>query len=569
MELSDGVYRLKSKGDGILIPSTIQDVIMARGDSLPEAAKELLRMGSAIEREFSYLLIKRTAEMTERELASALTILKETELIYQRGVIPDSTYIFRHALTMEVLYGSILSDKKIALHQKIGETIEGMYKDTIEEHSQTLARHFTESRQQEKAAKYSEKAARIARRSGAYTDAIDYYKKNIIALEQLPRSVAVEKQIIDARTILAGHYMSLSRCIDAKLAVDPILDKAVALNYTKRLPGIYAALGSYCWAIEDFNNASKYFSQALAEAKKISDFFSLWSVNIYLGATFFSISKFEESLTCFKEALKLNEIAGNLPGISSVKATMSALTLNYAGLITEAFRLSKEAVDLSEVCGDTHTKSLGYTAYGSVCFFKGDFEKAQKILVQAINFCNKSGYKDWQLWSEIWLANTYYHTKNFEEAEKFYTIARATRIETGQHSSWDIQLDLLTIRTALKQKRAINIPALLSDYCKKNNYPLFEGGLYAIAADILINSDSDRLDEAESLIKDAISVDEKNGTRWSLARDFHIYAKLYWRKKDKFNAIEKLTRGIEIMEECGADGWVKRWEDLLLEYNKP
>ena len=105
-------YHLAKDIDRLTIPSTIQDVIMARVDSLTDATKEVLQAGSAIEREFSYELIRAVTELPEQELLHHLSVLKDAELLYERGIFPQSTYVFRHAITREVVYNSILAKRK-------------------------------------------------------------------------------------------------------------------------------------------------------------------------------------------------------------------------------------------------------------------------------------------------------------------------------------------------------------------------------------------------------------------------------------------------------------------------
>jgi len=104
-------YHIAGGVEDLTIPTTIQEVIMARVDSLPEEAKEALQRGSVIEREFSYILIQKLVELPEQKLLSYLSILKDSELLYERGIYPDSTYIFKHALTRELVYDSILTKK--------------------------------------------------------------------------------------------------------------------------------------------------------------------------------------------------------------------------------------------------------------------------------------------------------------------------------------------------------------------------------------------------------------------------------------------------------------------------
>ena len=128
---------------------------MARVDNLPEEAKEVLRTGAAIEREFSYDLIKRVTGLPEQELLSYLSTLKDSELLYERGIHPDSTYVFKHALTREVVYDSILTKKRKQLHEKIAGTIEDIYKEDICYHYGVLANHCIASENYEKGAEYA------------------------------------------------------------------------------------------------------------------------------------------------------------------------------------------------------------------------------------------------------------------------------------------------------------------------------------------------------------------------------------------------------------------------------
>ena len=103
IKIKDNKYCVTRDLKVTTIPATVQDVIMARIDSLPEGAKDLLQTVSTAGREFSYDLIKKVTGLMDKELLSQLSILKDSELIYERGMYPNSTYIFKHALTQEVI----------------------------------------------------------------------------------------------------------------------------------------------------------------------------------------------------------------------------------------------------------------------------------------------------------------------------------------------------------------------------------------------------------------------------------------------------------------------------------
>ncbi len=128
------VYRIAEDIHTVVIPATIEDVIMARVDSLPEDVKNVLQACSVIGREFRHKLLNKLIPFSEQELLAHISVLKNSELLYERGVYPQSTYVFKHALTQEVTYNSILEKKRKQIHKEIGTANEDHYKDRIEEH---------------------------------------------------------------------------------------------------------------------------------------------------------------------------------------------------------------------------------------------------------------------------------------------------------------------------------------------------------------------------------------------------------------------------------------------------
>jgi class 3 adenylate cyclase/tetratricopeptide (TPR) repeat protein len=184
IERKDNSYRIAKDIQRLIIPATIQDVIMARVDSLPEGAKEVLQTGSVIEREFSYELIKRVMRISQEELLSHLSVLKDSELVYERGIYPQSAYIFKHALTREVVYNSILTTRKKRLHEEIGNAIEEIYKKNLDEHYGVLAEHYIGGENYVKGVDYSIKAGDRGSDIFAWHAARNHYKNALGILEE-------------------------------------------------------------------------------------------------------------------------------------------------------------------------------------------------------------------------------------------------------------------------------------------------------------------------------------------------------------------------------------------------
>ena len=188
IEVQEGRFRMTAKA-ALHLPSSIQDIITARVDALPESAKQVLKTAAVIEREFGYELIKRVTGYQEDELAAGLSVLKDAELIYQRGIFPETTYIFKHALTMEVVYASLLTSQRQELHRKVGKAIEDCITMT---QLRSTARHWRGILPKAVFLKRLPNMQKLRPETGAthgaYTDAIAHAKNLIHSLEQLPVS---------------------------------------------------------------------------------------------------------------------------------------------------------------------------------------------------------------------------------------------------------------------------------------------------------------------------------------------------------------------------------------------
>ena len=390
IEKINGTYSLAKDLKTISIPSTIQDVIMARVDHLPEGARELLRTGSVIEREFSHELIQKVTGLPEKELLSHLSMLRDSELLYERGIYPNSTYIFKHALTREVVYDSILTEKKKQIHAKIAHAVEEIYKENICDCYGVLANHYMAGEDYERAAEYSRLEAKKYQKAASFRDAVEYAKRSIGCLEKLPQSEAVQKKIIDARTILSIYYLSLNYHNEAKDAVEPVINLALDLNYTKRLPGLYTAMVEYHAAVEeDFSKAKQYLNEVSEIAAKAGDFLALWFANYQLGSVICMDYHFDESTACLKTTLDLSILSNNLVGITHPKSAL-ALSYNIQGKTDLAMQMSTEALQAATESGDIIALHPANVSQGMSCYYKGHFLEAEKYLLVGMALYEKT-----------------------------------------------------------------------------------------------------------------------------------------------------------------------------------
>ena len=142
----------------LIVPDTIQDVLLARIDRLPDEARRAIQVASVIGREFVLRLLARIVE-GGNEVRGLVDELRTLELVYEKATHPELAYMFKHALTHDVAYESIVPERRRMLHCTIGEAIEELYADRLAEHYETLAYHFTESEEWTRAFDYHEHAA--------------------------------------------------------------------------------------------------------------------------------------------------------------------------------------------------------------------------------------------------------------------------------------------------------------------------------------------------------------------------------------------------------------------------
>src|SRR4051812_12998964 len=161
---------------------------MARLDRLG-TAKELAQLGAALGREFSYELLYIVANKDEDSLQQGLRQLVEAELIYQRGLPPQATYLFKHALIQDTAYQSLLKSKRQQLHQQIAQVLEEQFTDTTETQPELVAHHYTEAGLAEQAIPYWQKAGERTVDRSAYLEAISHLSKGLELLNALPLTV--------------------------------------------------------------------------------------------------------------------------------------------------------------------------------------------------------------------------------------------------------------------------------------------------------------------------------------------------------------------------------------------
>ena len=219
---SEGRWRVTRNDDRIRLPDTLHDVIAARIDRLDAEAKQLLKVASVIGRSFLHRILSAASDAGDT-LDALLRQIEALELIREKRRVPELEYLFKHALVHEATYATLLTARRRALHRRVGECIEGLFADRLEDFLSVLAYHFAQAEAWEKAQEYLLKAGDQAARVAADAEALDHYQNAIDAYEKAfgdrwdaLKRATLERKIGEALFRLGHHERALARVIAAK-----------------------------------------------------------------------------------------------------------------------------------------------------------------------------------------------------------------------------------------------------------------------------------------------------------------------------------------------------------------
>jgi class 3 adenylate cyclase/tetratricopeptide (TPR) repeat protein len=368
-------YRITKDIKEVTIPATVQDVIMARVDSLPEGSKSLLQAMSVVGRECSYDLTKRLTGLAEQELLSHLSVLKDSELLYERGIYPKSTYVFKHALTQEVAYNSLLLKRREEIHEEIGKAIEALYLDRLEEHYELLAHHYGHSASTEKAVEYLDLANQKAIRVNAMEEAKAYFDEAMGHLDTLPESDVNRQRRISLLVNQGDAFFLLIKMpeyYDLLIRFEPM---ARGLGNPELLGALYARLGHCHFAFGHYDQAIQTLTKAAELCEAAGNAKDAGIVYTFLEWSHSDIGDFDRVLALEENFLRTMEQRFNLRWYVSGLCAVSR-ACSYLGRWDEAVEAGQKALSVAEEFSDNSTISVAAYNLSIDYSWKGELARA-------------------------------------------------------------------------------------------------------------------------------------------------------------------------------------------------
>jgi len=275
-----------AKLTGREIPATLHDSLMARLDRLG-SAKEVIQVGAVIGSEFSYELLHAVHPIGESDLQRALRSLADSELLYVRGLAPDATYQFKHALIRDAAYEALLKSRRKELHQVVARAIDEKFPTIKETHPEVLARHWTEAGDNDKAVKYFQLAGERAVARGAMVEAEQHYRRELELLSQMPETAERDRRELALQIGLGAALFGAKNWAhpDTRTAYERAQQLAEKLGETEQLIEILAGLQGSALTRSQLRTAQEFAERMLQLAESSDDRGLLSAGHASLGYT--------------------------------------------------------------------------------------------------------------------------------------------------------------------------------------------------------------------------------------------------------------------------------------------
>jgi predicted ATPase/class 3 adenylate cyclase len=278
--------RLTKPLSELKIPPTVQAILAARIDRLPPDEKDLLQTLAVTGKEFSLSLVREVIKQPDDEINRMLNDLQLAEFIYEQPTAGDIEYTFKHALTQEVAYNSVLAERRRPLHVRIGVALEALYSGRLDDRVEQLAYHFTRGGNAQKALEYLERAGRRAEERSANLEAVNHFSAALDLLRAMPHSPQrAEREL--ALLLALGPPIAVTKGWDSP-EVEGVYGRARELcqgaGDTPQLLHALFGLAGYYIIRGEYNSAQEFAAQNLNLARRNQDPDVLLEAHHYLGA---------------------------------------------------------------------------------------------------------------------------------------------------------------------------------------------------------------------------------------------------------------------------------------------
>jgi class 3 adenylate cyclase/tetratricopeptide (TPR) repeat protein len=388
-----GAYRLAEDARTIQVPASVQAILAARIDRLASEDKRLLQAAAIIGKDVPFVLLLAIAELAEEDLQGGLAQLQAAEFLYETSLVPDVAYTFKHALTHDVAYGSLLQERRQLLHMRIVQAIERLYPERLVEHVEALAHHALRAQASDKAWSYARQAGNKAASRSAFREAVGWLEQTLGVLPSLPQAPDVLAQAIDLRFELRNLLFALGEHGQILGHLQEAERLSGALGDERRMGWVSTYMSNYFWREGTPEKAVTAGLRALAVAERHGDLPLQVTANLRLGQAYHGWGRYEEAAVCLRSnvAVLEGELQGALFGLAGLPSVFSRCFLVWSlaelGGFAEGSVRGQEAIHIAEQADHPYSLAMARFTTGYLHLRKGEFDRAVALIESGLALC--------------------------------------------------------------------------------------------------------------------------------------------------------------------------------------
>ena len=561
-----GRYRPTGTPGHVQVPATVQAVLAARIDRLPQEDKRLLQSAAAIGKDVPFALLRAITDADEEALRAGLTRLQSTEFLYEAALFPDLEYTFRHALTLEVAYASLLQGQRRALHARIVSAIEELWSSRLPEHVDRLAGHAFRGELWNKALLYGREAGGNAASRCAYREALVALEQAREALGHLPERRETLEQGVDIRLALLDVLNALGDLPRMLELVTEAERLAVVLDDKPRLVRVLSYANRCFWWLGQHEPSLTAGERALEIARALDDPPLEVVANYHLGLTCMFAGDYHRGVEVYRRTGEI--LDGDLQfqrlGMPALPGVISRTWLGYGlaclGDFGGGLAMTADALRVAEAAAHPYSVAVAVQGAGFPHVVRGDVPHALQWLARAVDIARTGGFAVLRVLGEIFLGRVLSLAGRHDEAVAMLEDG-AAYAESIQYRAWQA-LNLTWLGDANRRAGRVAHGMATVDQAL---YAAREQGQRAVEAEALLilaaghaADECPDLEAARSAALQAISLANILGARPLIARGRLTLGHVSQRAGASDHAREYLSLAADMFASMGMDHWLEQ-----------
>jgi tetratricopeptide (TPR) repeat protein len=564
-----GAYRLAQAIASIQVPATVQAVLAARIDRLPPEEKRLLQAAAVIGTDVPFLLLQALGEIPEATLHGALTHLQAAEFLYETHLFPDLEYTFKHALTQQVAYESLLLERRRSLHVRIVEALEALAGERVAEQVERLAHHALRGEVWEKALAYSRQAGEKALARSAYREAVGYFEQTLSALPHLPETRDTHEQAIDLRLALRTALWpsgDLGRILAYLREAETL---AEALDDPRRLAQVSLFLFENFRFMGAYDQASAAAQRALALATASGEVVLHAQANQRLGQAYQAQGDYRRAIDCLRQSVAGFDGAQRRERFGQVilPAVLSRAYLAWChaelGTFAEGRTLGEEGLRIAEEVAHPGSRMYAYHGIGLLALRQGDLPRALPLLERAMGLCQDADLPLFFPWIAAALGAAYALAGRGADAVPLLTQALEQATATVVHQALcGLSLgEAQVLAGSLEEAHALTEGVLA--HARERQERGYQAYALRLLGEIAVQRGPSERDQADAHYRQALALAEELGMRPLQAHCHYSLGTLYATTGQREQARAELDTAMTLYRAMDMTFWLPQTEAAL------